>query len=64
VNGKIRLCVVTLSRMPPNRRLQLTALCAREIRAFLKAEISSTVVSIYWCAAAEAQDVRRLTSSE
>jgi hypothetical protein len=37
--------------------LQLTALCAREIVAFLKAGISLLVVPIYRCAAAEAQDV-------
>jgi hypothetical protein len=45
---------------PPNRRLQLTALRAREIMAFLKAGISSAAISIYWCAAAEARGVRLL----
>ncbi len=45
------------SRLPPNRRLQRTALCARKIAAFLKAGISLTAISSYGCAAAEAQAV-------
>jgi hypothetical protein len=40
--------------------MQRTALRARKIGAFLKAGISPTVVTIYQCAAADAQAVSPL----
>jgi len=46
-------------RSAPNTGLQRTALCAREIIAFLKSGIDPTAFPIYGCAAAEAQAVGR-----
>lgn len=48
--------------MPPNKGMQRTALCAREIGAILKVGTSPTVFAIYQCAAADAQPVRRFPS--
>jgi hypothetical protein len=39
--------------------LQQTALCAHEIGAILKPGFGLNALAIYWCAAAEAQAVRR-----
>jgi len=59
----LMICVYkAIASAPANKGLQRTALCAREIRAFLKAGISPTAFLIYECAAAEAQAVRRQPS--
>jgi len=50
-------------RSAPNTGLQRTALCAREIIAFLKSGIDPTAFPIYGCAAAEAQAVGWLPSN-
>jgi len=47
------------SALPPNRRVQPTPLAASEIVAILKAEFVPNLVLIYWCGAADAQDVGR-----
>ena len=55
-------CPTTPKRVRPNQRLQRTALCAREIGAFLKDSFGPIVLSIYDCAAAEARAVGRAPS--
>jgi hypothetical protein len=51
------------SACPPNKGLERTALCARKIAAILRPGLSPKVVSIYWCAAAQAQAVGRQPSN-
>jgi hypothetical protein len=47
------------SHSPPNQRVQPTPLAASEIVPFLKLGFGSTVISIYYCGAADAQPVMR-----
>jgi hypothetical protein len=44
-------------RAPPNTRLHPTPLRGRKVRPILKSVFGSTVISIYWCGAGEAQAV-------
>jgi len=54
--------LITVSVLPPNRRVQSTPLRGRKIVAILKSGFVPKLISLYQCGAADAQHVRRLPS--
>jgi hypothetical protein len=61
ISGKaIVFCpLITVSVLPPNRRVQLTPLRGRKIVAILKSGFVRKLISLYQCGAADAQHVGR-----
>jgi hypothetical protein len=64
ISGKaIVFCpLITVSVLPPNRRVQSTPLRGRKIVAILKSGFVPKLISLYQCGAADAQHVGPATS--